>query len=203
MIWLFKEYCIETNFFNKVLGHAKYLYVYTTETYPYINEKFDPKWERQWNAHEIHANSIWPSKNIERHMNIENTQVQMRKGILEFCILHIISRGEVYASNMLEELTSAKIMVVEGTLYPLLTRLRKAGLVDYKWVESKSGPPRKYYTLTQDGADFLNGLDQTWTELVSSTKKIIANKNTKKKAWLGIWLNQCDLNKKTHKWKRI
>ncbi len=115
-------------------------------------------------------------------MNIENTQVQMRKGILEFCILHIISRGEVYASNMLEELTSAKIMVVEGTLYPLLTRLRKAGLVDYKWVESKSGPPRKYYTLTQDGADFLNGLDQTWTELVSSTKKIIANKNTKKKA---------------------
>ena len=69
-------------------------------------------------------------------MKVENTQVQMRKGILEFCILNIISRGEVYASNMLEELTSARIMVVEGTLYPLLTRLRKAGLVDYKWVES-------------------------------------------------------------------
>lgn len=115
-------------------------------------------------------------------MNIENTQVQMRKGILEFCILHIISRGEVYASDMLEELTSAKIMVVEGTLYPLLTRLRKAGLVDYKWVESNSGPPRKYYTLTKEGENFLGGLDQTWTELVSSTKKIIANKNTKKKA---------------------
>ena len=115
-------------------------------------------------------------------MNIENTQVQMRKGILEFCILHIISRGEVYASDMLDELTSAKIMVVEGTLYPLLTRLRKAGLVDYKWVESKSGPPRKYYTLTSDGEDFLSGLDQTWSELVSSTKKIIANKNSKKKA---------------------
>ncbi|MEQ8904998.1 PadR family transcriptional regulator [Ekhidna sp.] len=114
-------------------------------------------------------------------MNIENTQVQMRKGILEFCILHIISRGEVYASDMLVELTSAKIMVVEGTLYPLLTRLRKAGLVDYKWVESQSGPPRKYYTLTKDGEDFLGGLDQTWTELVNSTKKIIANKNTKKK----------------------
>ena len=115
-------------------------------------------------------------------MNIENTQVQMRKGILEFCILHIISRGEVYASDMLDELTSAKIMVVEGTLYPLLTRLRKAGLVDYKWVESSSGPPRKYYTLTKEGDKFLGGLDQTWTELVSSTKKIIANKNTKKKA---------------------
>lgn len=109
-------------------------------------------------------------------MNIENTQVQMRKGILEFCILHIINRGEVYASDMLEELTSAKIMVVEGTLYPLLTRLRKAGLVDYKWVESNSGPPRKYYTITQEGKNFLVGLDVTWSELVSSTKKIIANK---------------------------
>ncbi|MEO1255218.1 MAG: PadR family transcriptional regulator [Bacteroidota bacterium] len=115
-------------------------------------------------------------------MNIENTQVQMRKGILEFCILHIISRGEVYASDMLEELTSAKIMVVEGTLYPLLTRLRKAGLVDYKWVESKSGPPRKYYKLTEEGASFLGSLDQTWTELVSSTKKIIANKNIKEES---------------------
>ena len=88
-------------------------------------------------------------------MNIENTQVQMRKGILEFCILHIISRGEVYASDMLEELTSAKIMVVEGTLYPLLTRLRKANLVDYQWVESESGPPRKYYTLTEKGKDLI------------------------------------------------
>ena len=86
-------------------------------------------------------------------MNLENTQVQMRKGILEYCILHIISRGEVYASDMLEELTSAKIMVVEGTLYPLLTRLRKAGLVEYKWVESNAGPPRKSYTLTQTTTD--------------------------------------------------
>ena len=106
-------------------------------------------------------------------MNVENTQVQMRKGILEFCILHIISRGEVYASDMLEELTSAKIMVVEGTLYPLLTRLRKAGLVDYKWVESKSGPPRKYYTLTPDGKKFIATLSTTWEELVGSTQSII------------------------------
>lgn len=106
-------------------------------------------------------------------MNIENTQVQMRKGILEFCILHIISRGEVYASDMLEELTMAKIMVVEGTLYPLLTRLRKSGLVEYKWVESNSGPPRKYYTLTDEGKLFLNSLDQTWKELVSSTEKLL------------------------------
>ena len=97
----------------------------------------------------------------------------MRKGILEFCILHVISRGEVYASDMLEELTSAKIMVVEGTLYPLLTRLRKAGLVDYKWVESSSGPPRKYYTLTPDGLEFLTALNTTWEELVGSTQSII------------------------------
>lgn len=115
-------------------------------------------------------------------MNAENTQVQMRKGILEFCILHIISRGEVYASDMLEELTSARIMVVEGTLYPLLTRLRKAGLVDYKWVESNSGPPRKYYTLTPDGGDFLATLSTTWEELVGSTTSIIeASKPSKTK----------------------
>jgi PadR family transcriptional regulator PadR len=111
-------------------------------------------------------------------MKVENTQVQMRKGILEFCILHIISRGEVYASDMLEELTSVKIMVVEGTLYPLLTRLRKAGLVDYKWVESKSGPPRKYYTLTGDGKEFLTQLDLTWDELLASTNQIIKKKKS-------------------------
>ncbi len=105
-------------------------------------------------------------------MNVENTQVQMRKGILEFCILHIISRGEVYASDMLEELTSARIIVVEGTLYPLLTRLRKAGLVDYKWVESTSGPPRKYYTLTVEGTEFLDQLGKTWDELIESTGRI-------------------------------
>lgn len=107
-------------------------------------------------------------------MKIENTQVQMRKGILEYCILHIISRGEVYASDMLEELTSAKIMVVEGTLYPLLTRLRKAGLVDYHWVESLSGPPRKYYKLTDKGEVFLTQLDETWRDLVASTNQIIS-----------------------------
>jgi PadR family transcriptional regulator PadR len=105
-------------------------------------------------------------------MNLENTQVQMRKGILEYCILHIISRGEVYASDMIDELTEAKMIVVEGTLYPLLTRLKNAGLLEYKWVESKSGPPRKYYTLTQEGAGFLNGLTETWNDLVQSTEMI-------------------------------
>ena len=105
-------------------------------------------------------------------MNLENTQVQMRKGILEYCILHIIARGEVYASDMLEELTAAKMIVVEGTLYPLLTRLKNAGLLEYKWVESKSGPPRKYFTLTHDGQSFLHGLTETWNDLIHSTQMI-------------------------------
>ncbi len=109
-------------------------------------------------------------------MKVENTQVQMRKGILEFCILEIISRGEVYASDMLEELTAAKMIVVEGTLYPLLTRLKNASLLDYSWVESTSGPPRKYYTLTDTGKEFLEQLRETWIELVASTEHIIQNK---------------------------
>ncbi len=106
-------------------------------------------------------------------MNLENTQIQMRKGVLEFCILSIISRGEIYASDMLDELTRAKIVVAEGTLYPLLNRLRKVGLVDYKWVESAFGPPRKYYTLTEEGRRFLKELRQTWEELVASTQAIV------------------------------
>jgi PadR family transcriptional regulator PadR len=110
---------------------------------------------------------------IRTPMNIENAQVQMRKGILEFCILHIISRGEIYASDMLDELTSARIMVVEGTLYPLLTRLKNAGLLDYKWVESTSGPPRKYYVLTELGRNSLEALNETWQELAESVAAII------------------------------
>jgi PadR family transcriptional regulator PadR len=114
-------------------------------------------------------------------MNIENAQVQMRKGILEFCILHIISRGEVYASDMLDELTSARIMVVEGTLYPLLTRLKNAGLLDYKWVESTSGPPRKYYILTDLGRNSLESLNETWQELAESVNSIIGKTAQHKK----------------------
>lgn len=105
-------------------------------------------------------------------MNASNTQIQMRKGLLEFCILHIISRGEVYASDMLEELTDARMIVAEGTLYPLLNRLKKASLVSYKWVESETGPPRKYYSITDQGKDFLNELQETWESLQSSTQKI-------------------------------
>jgi PadR family transcriptional regulator, regulatory protein PadR len=110
-------------------------------------------------------------------MDLLNTQVQMRKGILEYCVLHIIARGEVYASDLLDELTAARMIVVEGTLYPLLTRLKNAGLVEYKWVESKSGPPRKYYTLTGSGGHFVHGLTETWNDLVHSTT-MITSKST-------------------------
>ena len=111
-------------------------------------------------------------------MNLENAQVQMRKGIIEYCILHIISRGEVYASDMLDELTASKMIVVECTLYPLITRLKNAGLVEYKWVESKSGPPRKYYKLTDKGSKFLEKLTETWDELVHSTEMITSKPNS-------------------------
>lgn len=108
-------------------------------------------------------------------MKIENTQVQMRKGILEYCILLIISKGEVYASEILEELLYAKMLVVEGTLYPLLNRLKKADLLDYRWEESAMGPPRKYYSLTDKGREFLKSLSETWTDLEQSVNTIIAH----------------------------
>ena len=93
--------------------------------------------------------------------NLENTQQQMRKGVLEFCILGIISQGEVYPSDIISKLKDAKLIVVEGTLYPLLTRLKNQGLLAYNWKESLSGPPRKYYSLTPIGEEFCNALNQT------------------------------------------
>ncbi len=105
-------------------------------------------------------------------MNVANTQIQMRKGLLEFCILHIISRGEVYTSDLIDELTEAHMIVVEGTLYPLLNRLKTAALVEYRWVESESGPPRKYYSITESGKEFLATLSDTWSSLVNSTLTI-------------------------------
>ncbi len=98
-------------------------------------------------------------------MNLENTKVQMKKGVLEYCILSIIARGEVYASDILATLKEAKMLVVEGTLYPLLTRLKNAGLLSYEWKESTSGPPRKYYQLTEQGKFFVDELHKTWKDL--------------------------------------
>ena len=108
-------------------------------------------------------------------MNLDNTQSQMRRGVLEYCILSIISRGEIYASDILTELKDAQLLVVEGTLYPLLTRLKNAGLLNYNWKESLQGPPRKYYELTETGKSFLKGLDKTWNELALSVKKATRN----------------------------
>ena len=99
-------------------------------------------------------------------MIAENTQTQMRKGILEYCILAVISRGEIYASDIISELKRAELLVVEGTLYPLLTRLKNNGLLSYSWKESTSGPPRKYYQITELGLSVLKKLDVTWKELV-------------------------------------
>jgi PadR family transcriptional regulator PadR len=104
-------------------------------------------------------------------MDLENSKAQMRKGILEYCILSVISRGEIYASTILDELKQAKLIVVEGTLYPLLTRLKNDGLLEYHWKESTMGPPRKYFNLTKDGQLFLKALDTTWDELAASVKK--------------------------------
>jgi len=105
---------------------------------------------------------------IESMSNLENTQQQMRKGVLEFCILGIISQGEVYPSDIINKLKDAKLIVVEGTLYPLLTRLKNQGLLAYNWKESLSGPPRKYYSLTPVGEEFFNALNQTWNELAQA-----------------------------------
>ncbi len=101
-------------------------------------------------------------------MNIENTKAQMRKGVLEFCILSILNRQEAYPSEIIEHLKGAQLIVVEGTLYPLLTRLKNADVLSYRWEESKFGPPRKYYRLTPLGEQFLKELDATWNHLVDT-----------------------------------
>lgn len=98
-------------------------------------------------------------------MNVDNAKQQMRKGMLEYCILLLLSREESYANDIITRLKEAELIVVEGTLYPLLTRLKKDGLLQYEWRESTQGPPRKYYSLTPDGRRFLTELDTAWNEL--------------------------------------
>ncbi|MCX6351575.1 MAG: PadR family transcriptional regulator [Bacteroidetes bacterium] len=103
-------------------------------------------------------------------MNVDNTIAQMRKGVLEYCVLAIIAQGEIYASDIITQMKDAKLIIVEGTLYPLLTRLKNMGLLDYKWVESVQGPPRKYYVLTKNGNLFLEQLHNAWGELNEAVK---------------------------------
>ena len=106
-------------------------------------------------------------------MNIENTQSQMRKGVLEFCILSIIQRGEAYPSDIIDEMRKANLNLLEGTLYPLLTRLKNADLLSYRWVESSGGPPRKYFSLTEKGAAFYMDLENTWRDMADGVERVI------------------------------
>lgn len=108
-------------------------------------------------------------------MNTENVKAQMRKGILEYCILSILDKGDAYTSDIINRLKESKLIVVEGTLYPLLTRQKNAGLLSYRWEESTQGPPRKYYAITDEGKKFLKELDQSWNELMQAVSSI---KNT-------------------------
>ena len=110
-------------------------------------------------------------KNTEK-MNIDNTASQMRKGVLEFCILSIIKLGEAYPSDIIDIMKSANLNILEGTLYPLLTRLKNAEFLTYRWVESNSGPPRKYFSLTEKGAEFYKELEATWLELAGAVETI-------------------------------
>ncbi len=118
-------------------------------------------------------------------MKIEKTQAQMRKGILELCVLSIIAEEEAYPSDIIQKLKGSNLIVVEGTLYPLLTRLKNEGLLSYYWRESEKGPPRKYYNLTEAGNTFLLGLLDTWKQLVkavnATTKAFRANKRSEER----------------------
>lgn len=105
-------------------------------------------------------------------MDIQNTQSQMRKGVLEFCILSIIQQGEVYPSDIVDKMKGANLNILEGTLYPLLTRLKNAGYLTYRWVESNSGPPRKYFLMTEQGLQFYGELERTWNELADAVQKL-------------------------------
>lgn len=105
-------------------------------------------------------------------MNEDNTKAQMRKGILEYCILAIIAREDSYAPKIISELKRAKMIVVEGTIYPILTRQKNAGLLTYRWEESPQGPPRKYYSLTSKGREHLASLDAAWNEMVEQINAI-------------------------------
>ncbi|MCX6258227.1 MAG: PadR family transcriptional regulator [Bacteroidia bacterium] len=110
-------------------------------------------------------------------MSIDNNKAQMRKGVLEYCILSILSGGDAYASDIINKLKDAKLIVVEGTLYPLLTRLKNDLYLSYRWEESLQGPPRKYYNLTEKGKEFLADLDQSWIELVDAVSLINKKQN--------------------------
>lgn len=106
-------------------------------------------------------------------MDFENAKAQMRKGVLEFCILSILSKGDAYATDILNKLKESQLIVVEGTLYPLLSRQKNSGLLSYRWEESTQGPPRKYYALTEQGNEALKELESSWRELIDAVDSIL------------------------------
>ncbi|MEC7479111.1 MAG: PadR family transcriptional regulator [Bacteroidota bacterium] len=106
-------------------------------------------------------------------MSSENFKIQLRKGLLEFCILQVLSNNKLYTSEIIENLNNSKIIVVEGTVYPLLSRLKNKGYVDNEWIESKQGPPRKYFNLTNQGKKYLSELVSSYKEVNSSIEKLI------------------------------
>ena len=108
-------------------------------------------------------------------MNIDNAKSQMRKGMLEYCILLLLKRQSAYASDIIKQLKEAELLVVEGTLYPLLNRLKKEGLLQYEWEESRQGPPRKYYALTSEGQQVLTELDKAWGEIANTVSYLKDN----------------------------
>jgi len=125
----------------------------------------------------IFANSIKKVVFMEKEkINTENISSQMRKGILEYCILSILEHGDAYSSDLIIRLKEAKIIVMEGTLYPLLTRLKNQGYLSYRWEESKQGPPRKYYNITETGKLLLTELEIAWNEFVEGIINLKINK---------------------------
>lgn len=108
-------------------------------------------------------------------MNVDNVKSQMRKGMLEYCILLLLHREPSYSSDIIQQLKKAKLIVVEGTLYPLLTRLKNDDLLSYEWIESTQGPPRKYYRLTAKGESFLRELEISWKELNETVNQLTSN----------------------------
>jgi PadR family transcriptional regulator, regulatory protein PadR len=157
--------------------------LHSTKNLPYICVVNQKQWLSLINIYIKHRppippgfpGGLWAAKTVSS-MNIENTQSQMRKGILEFCILSIIRRGEAYPSDIVEEMRGANLQILEGTLYPLLTRLKNADMLTYRWVESNSGPPRKYFSLTEKGLQFYRELEATWNELANAVNTL-ATKN--------------------------
>jgi len=109
-------------------------------------------------------------------MDYDNISAQMRKGVLAYCILSIVAKEDAYSSDIIEDMKKAQLIVVEGTVYPLLSRLKNDGFLEYRWEESRSGPPRKYYKITDKGKKYLSGLDEVWSAITESVQ-IITQKN--------------------------